>query len=90
MIWTTKDGRQINVRDMSEQHFHNTIQMLRRKAEDEHANARYGICYWGDPDGMGAYYAEAQGFEHLERALEIENRIEALKRARTKRSPRGL
>lgn len=31
-VWVTRDGQQVAVRDMSDQHLVNTIRMLRRKA----------------------------------------------------------
>ena len=45
-IWTTKEGRNIKIRDMSDQHLINTINMLRRFAkhvESEALSAAYSL-----------------------------------------------
>lgn len=83
--WKTKSGDVIEVADMTDHHLNNAITMLERQADNHHANANYGIAYWGNPDSMGAYYAEQQGFEELDKALAKERWIEALKAERDTR-----
>ena len=53
--WTTKDGREIKVVDMTTQHISNTISMLRRKLE----TLECASCYMPSGD-MAQYYAEQE------------------------------
>jgi len=59
MRWTTKDGRKIDVKDMSNDHLKNAVAMLRRKGfvgADEYEVA-LGSAYSMSGE-MAQYYAE--------------------------------
>lgn len=56
MQWTTKDGRKLNVNDMSTQHIKNSLAMLKRKG---HVSAKTLLFYLNcpEPGGDGAQMA---------------------------------
>ena len=59
MQWTTKDGRKIDVKDMSDDHLRNAVAMLRRQGfvgADEYEVA-IGSAFSMSGE-MAAYYAE--------------------------------
>lgn len=59
MHWTTKDGRKINIKDMSDDHLRNAVAMLRRQGfvgADEYALA-IGSAFSMSGE-MAQYYAE--------------------------------
>lgn len=59
MYWTTKDGRKIDIKDMSDDHLRNAVAMLRRKGfvgADEYEIALGSACSMGGE--MAQYYAE--------------------------------
>lgn len=59
MYWTTKDGRKIDIKDMSDDHLRNAVAMLRRKGfvgADEYEIALGSAFSMGGE--MAQYYAE--------------------------------
>jgi len=49
-IWTTKDGKQIPVKEMTTQHIKNCINMLKRNGFISHSTL---ACYLTDPGPLG-------------------------------------
>jgi hypothetical protein len=59
LTWKTKDGRDVKVMEMTDQHLVNTIAFLKRNIERYRDNeaAAYGGMSGGD---MSSYYAEGE------------------------------
>lgn len=90
MQWTTRDGRQIEVAEMTDSHLVNTINML------EHAGIRSTIAYLRGPEPQGehaldAYTAELDNNSRVFRLAGLipiyeEMRREALSRSSVKKA----
>jgi hypothetical protein len=83
--WTQKDGTKIRIKDMSDRHLVNTVNMLIRKADMERRDAL--MCYptFASEDSMASFYAEQEWdvlnwmtpFEFAEREWPIFNDLKA-------------
>ena len=64
-IWETKDGNEIEIKDMSNSHLLNTIALLKRKANE---GAEIVVCcgYSGDDDYITGVTEWVEGQEYLE------------------------
>lgn len=58
MIWTTRDGTKIDIRDMTDTHLSNAINMLDRRIET--LQDELSACFGFPSDSMASYYAEGE------------------------------
>ena len=70
-MWRTKEGFLVRLGDMTDTHLMNAHKMLRRLVDKHDRDAIAGFSYNGNPDGMGAYYAEQAANESMDKAIDF-------------------
>lgn len=59
MIWKTRDGREMDIKDMTDSHLHNTIEYISRKLKQNYEMERLAWGTFSTLQGdMALYYAE--------------------------------
>lgn len=68
MKWKTKDGKLIEVKDMTDNHLLNTQRYMQRRVKDiqEESSACAGMCFQGE---MAQYYQEQETDALVEQVL---------------------
>ncbi len=56
MIWTTRTGEKIRIRDLTDTHLRNIIALIERRLKDAEAEIDAGYSYSGSGE-MAQYYA---------------------------------
>lgn len=68
MIWKTKEGKKIDIKNMETSHIRNTIAMLKRTMPDHEEDEMYTADHWSLPGvytapGAKKYKAKIKEFE---------------------------
>lgn len=78
ILWIQRDRTTIRLGDMSDSHLANAIRMCRRIADKHMTEMGAAYSYPGNPDGMGAYYADQAGHEAGDKMLQWSRAAETL------------
>lgn len=82
--WITRDGVKLQLRDMTDTHLTNAIQMLDRRIETLHDELC--ACFSFPSDSMASYYAEGSADEVSRKLSDVRDARHALQQERLRRT----
>lgn len=73
-VWSQRDGTRIKLGEMTDTHLMNTHKLLMRQVDRHYGEAEAALCYSGNPDSMGSYYADQAMSQSLDVASQYAER----------------